>query len=57
MGPLDVKPPWPGSGAGVEKSAEVGNLKAHSAALGTSGIALRRSDSIRMQAIGQIGVA
>lgn len=41
--------------SGVEKSTEAGNLKAHSATHGPGEIAQRRADSIRLQALGQIG--
>lgn len=43
--------------SGVEKSTEAGNLKAHSATHGPGEIAQRRADSIRLQALGQIGGA
>jgi hypothetical protein len=52
-----METPRPGGARGAEKSIEAGNLKAHSAAQGASQIAERSADSIRLQALGQIGGA
>lgn len=54
MFPPDVKTPGRGNGAGAGEAGEAGNLRTDRTAHGRS-IARRDADSIRKQAIGQIG--